>query len=62
MPEEPETDADQLNERTMRNFEREGGALPEEQEGLVLVANTMPHSSFSTRTFFTPSATALVRL
>ncbi len=57
MPEEPEIEADQLNERIDEELAREGGALPDEQEGLVW-SPTIPHSSFSDRTFFTASATA----
>ena len=35
MLEEPEIEADQLNERIDEELAREGGALPDEQEGLV---------------------------
>jgi hypothetical protein len=45
---------------SIEELARECGALPEEQEGLVC-SPTMLHSSFSHRTFFTASATAVVR-
>jgi hypothetical protein len=50
MPEEPEIEADQLNERIDKELACEGGALPDEQEGLVW-SRTIPHSSFSHRIF-----------
>jgi hypothetical protein len=47
----------QLNERIDEELARYGGALPDEQEGLVW-SPTIPHSSFSHRPFFTASAIA----
>ena len=44
MPEEPEIDADQLNERTMRNFEREGGALREHYAALEFFHSYFCHA------------------